>query len=122
MVGELVWARYKKLVKLVTASQKVPEGLLATEEARIFEGFLPFAEAYRSFARGLLQSQTVVVKVDMETSHKRVVLRFVKAVPAVIGADMKVYGPFAVEDVGSMPVENARILVKQGLAVAVEAF
>ena len=33
---------------------------------------------------------------------------------------MKTYGPFIVEDVASLPVENARILVKQGLAVLVE--
>ena len=33
---------------------------------------------------------------------------------------MKSYGPFVVEDVASLPVENAKILVKQGLAVPVE--
>ena len=43
-----------------------------------------------------------------------------KAVPSIIGADMKTYGPFLVEDVASVPVENAKILVKQGLAVLVE--
>ncbi len=37
-----------------------------------------------------------------------------------MGADMKSYGPFLVEDVASLPVENAKILVKQGLAVQVE--
>jgi DNA replication initiation complex subunit (GINS family) len=47
-------------------------------------------------------------------------LRFVKAVPAVVGVDMKTYGPFMVEDVASVPVENAKILVKQGLAEKVE--
>jgi len=33
---------------------------------------------------------------------------------------MKSYGPFLVEDVASVPLENARILIKQGLAKAVE--
>ena len=37
-----------------------------------------------------------------------------------MGADMKSYGPFKVEDVASLPVENAKMLVKQGLAVQVE--
>jgi len=33
---------------------------------------------------------------------------------------MKTYGPFMVEDVASVPLENAKILVKQGLAEVVE--
>ena len=36
--------------------------------------------------------------------------------PAMVGADMKTYCPFKVEDVASSPVENAKILIKQGLA------
>jgi DNA replication initiation complex subunit (GINS family) len=43
-----------------------------------------------------------------------------KAIPAVVGVDMKTYGPFLAEDVGSLPLENAKILVKRGLAEAVE--
>ena len=47
-------------------------------------------------------------------------LRFLKAIPSIIGADMKTYGPFAAEDVASVPADNAKILVKQGLAVVVD--
>ena len=43
-----------------------------------------------------------------------------KAIPAIIGGDMKTYGPFASEDVASVPGENAKILVKQGFAVVVD--
>ena len=60
------------------------------------------------------------VKVEIEVAHNRVALRFIKNIPAIMGADMKSYGPFIVEDVASMPAENAKVLVKQGLAVPVE--
>jgi DNA replication initiation complex subunit (GINS family) len=33
---------------------------------------------------------------------------------------MKTYGPFLAEDVASLPVENAKVLVKRGLAEAIE--
>ena len=118
MLQELIWARYKKLVKMISESQKAPSDLLTVEETKICTGFLPFTEAYQRFAKNLLQGH--VLKVDVEKAHKRVALRFVKAIPAVIGADMKTYGPFMVEDVASLPVENAKILVKQGLAEVVE--
>jgi DNA replication initiation complex subunit (GINS family) len=129
MLQELIWARYKKLVALVSESQKMPSGLLADEEESLCTVFLSFAESYQKFADKLLQGQvssrvsspsSSAPKVAANNVRKRVALRFVKAVPAVIGADMKTYGPFMVEDVASVPVENAKILVKQGLAEKVE--
>jgi len=122
MLHELVWARYKKLVASVTESQKIPSDLLAVEEESMCAGFLSFAESYQKFAEKLLLGQVLsqVSKVGAKKVRKRVALRFIKNIPAVIGTDMKTYGPFMVEDVASVPVENAKILVKQGLAEVVE--
>jgi len=121
IVDELVWTRYRKLVKLLTENQKVPSDLLAAEEAELCAGFLSFVDAYQSFAKKFLQGQvSEVVAAKAATVHKRVTLRFLKAIPAVVGVDMKTYGPFSAEDVGSVPVENAKLLVKRGLAEAVE--
>jgi len=122
MLQELVWARYKKLIALITESQKIPSGLLAVEEEAICTGFLSFAESYQNFSEKLLRGQVSrqVLQVNVKKVHKRVALRFVKNIPAVIGADMKTYGPFNVEDVAAVPLENAKILVKQGLAELVE--
>ena len=118
MLEELLWARYKKMVKTITQEQKLPSELLTVEEAKMFESFATFSSAYKKFAKGLMEGQTA--KVEAEVSHKRLTLRFTKNTPSMIGLDMKTYGPFVVEDVASLPVENARILVKQGLAVPVE--
>jgi DNA replication factor GINS len=122
MLQELVWTRYRKLVALISENQKLPSGLLADEEAAMWQGFLSFTEAYQKFAEKLLQGQVLnqPLNVGVKKAHKRVALRFLKAIPAVIGADMKTYGPFMAEDVASVPVENAKILVKQGFAEVVE--
>jgi DNA replication factor GINS len=118
MLEELIWARYKKLIKTITESQKLPSELLTVEEAKMCETFVSFTDAYQKFAKDLIQGQ--IAKVEAEVSHKRTTLRFSKNIPSIIGADMKTYGPFVAEDVASLPVENAKILVKQGLAVLVE--
>jgi DNA replication initiation complex subunit (GINS family) len=118
MLEELLWARYKKIVKTITQSQKLPSELLTVEEAKMCESFVTFTGAYQKFAKSLMQGQTA--KVEAEVSHKRMTLRFAKSTPAIIGLDMKTYGPFMVEDVASLPVENAKIFIKQGLAVPVE--
>ena len=130
MLQELIWARYKKIVAFVSESQKMPSGLLAEEEKSLCTSFLSFTKSYQKFADKLLQGQIstpVSSPVSIQASKaaankvsKRVVLRFVKPVPAVVGVDMKTYGPFMVEDVASVPVENAKILVRQGLAEKVE--
>ena len=51
---------------------------------------------------------------------KRVIVRILKDIPALIGSDMQSYGPFLIEDVASLPSENAKLLVKQGLGKIVE--
>jgi DNA replication factor GINS len=133
MLEQLLEARCKKLVKTITQNQKVPSESLTVEETKMSENFVAFAGAYQKFSKELLQGQLqvqiapaevqtapITVKVITELSHKRAVLRFIKAIPSIIGADMKTYGPFMAEDVASVPVENAKMLVKQGLAVLVE--
>lgn len=118
MLQELIWTRYTKIVSLIDENQELPSGLLADEEESLCASFVSFAESYQKFADKLLRGQVSshVSKSPTGKVRKRVALRFIKAVPAVIGVDMKTYGPFMVEDVASVPVENADILVRQGLA------
>jgi DNA replication initiation complex subunit (GINS family) len=129
MLEELLGARYRKLIKTVTKSQKLPSELLTVEEARMCETFADFTKTYQKFAENLMQGQIaesvkVATKVEANAevtlTHKRSTIRFLKNIPAIMGADMKSYGPFVVEDVASLPPQNAQILVKQGLAVLVE--
>jgi DNA replication factor GINS len=51
---------------------------------------------------------------------KGMVVRFLKEVPEIVGADMKTYGPFKAEDIATLPVENAKALIKQEVAMEVE--
>ncbi len=118
MVDELVQARYRKLVKKAANGEKISSGFLTVEEKKIYIGILPFAEAYQSFVKNIFRGYSPKVNVDQK--HKKTVIRFLKEVPAIIGADMETYGPFRVEDVASLPAENAKILVKQGLTERVE--
>jgi DNA replication factor GINS len=129
MLEELLRLRYEKLLKAITETQKVPTASLVAEEAKLCENFLSFSAAYQKFTKSLLlgessTSQTAAFAVsygaNIDASPKRVALCFSKNVPAVIGFDMKTYGPFKVEDVATLPIENAKMLVKQGLAVQID--
>ena len=130
MLKELLGSRYRKIIKTVTKTQKLPTELLTVEEARMCETFADFTKSYHKFTDDVMQGQLnvepikVVVKTETNAAvsqpHKRSTIRFLKNIPAIMGADMKSYGPFIAEDVASLPPQNAQILVKQGLAVLVE--
>ena len=118
MVHELIQTRHRKLVKRAAKGEKIPSGFLTMQEKKIYAGILPLAEAYYSLTENILRGYAQ--KVNVEQKHKNTVLRFLKNVPEIIGADMKTYGPFKIEDVASLPLDNSKILVKQGLAERVE--
>ncbi len=133
MLEELLESRYRKIIKTMTKTQKLPSELLTAEETTMGQTFADFTRAYRKFSDDLKQGQLTVepikVKVKIEAnpaaapapqSHKRTTIRFLKNIPAIMGADLKSYGPFVAEDVASLPPQNAQILVKQGLAVLIE--
>jgi DNA replication initiation complex subunit (GINS family) len=130
MAHELIALRYRKLLKLIAAKKKVPTDHLTAEEQNLCTGILPSTGAFDKFVENVSEghlTQTAVpvsaVPVAPEAPalvHKRVLVRFLKPVPSIMGSDMKSYGPFLVEDVSSVPVENAKILIKQGLARLVE--
>jgi len=114
MLRELLQARYRKLIKRASAGDEVTSGILTSEEEKILKAVVPLAEAYRSLTQNLFHGR--LPQKDVECKRRTTVLRFLKDVPGIIGADMKPYGPFKAEDVASLPFENAKILVKQGLA------
>ena len=118
MIHELIQTRRRKIISKTAKSEEVSQELLTPEEKTIYSKISPFSESIQNLAVEIVRGQTPKIKV--ETEHRRVALRFLKDVPAIIGADMKTYGPFKIEDVGALPAENTRILIKQGLAEKVE--
>jgi len=119
MLSELLQHRYKKFLEKALAKETVPKESLTEEEKKLYGEVLPLAEAYRAFSKDILRGH-------LSTGGKgakktMMVLRFVQEIPALVGSDMKTYGPFASEDIATLPPENARILIKQGVAVEVDS-
>jgi len=118
MVRELVRLRYDKALKKALARETVPREVLTEEEEKFHGEVLPLAETYQAFLKDILQGR--LSHIEKEEKPKKVLLRFVKEIPAIVGSDMKTYGPFEPEDIATLPLENARVLVKQGVAIEVE--
>ncbi|NLE04992.1 MAG: hypothetical protein GX638_09345 [Crenarchaeota archaeon] len=150
MVEELITIRYKKLVILLLSEENVPVDALASQELQLYNNLSPSTNVYNQFASSLTKGQKIILpqKTELQikettpenqqnepvfseistpqsipasdASRKLATIRFLKMVPAIIGSDMKTYGPFMVEDVASVPESNARILIRQSLAKPIE--
>ena len=119
MIEELVQLRYRKALRKAVAGKTVPKEFLTEEEAKLHGEILPLAEAYQAFVEDVLRGRVSDIK--GKGKSKKMLVRFLHEIPAIIGSDMKTYGPFKSEDVATLPVENARALVKRGVIVEVEA-
>ncbi len=103
LTQELVAARCRKLAKMMVAGKKAPSDSLTVEEAQFYNSTYASAEAFSKFAAGILQGQTPKIEIEPAAVPtqaspvvvpKRVTVRFLKPVPAIMGSDMQSYGPF----------------------------
>ncbi len=119
MVKEIIQIRYGKALRKAMASEIIAREALTHEEEKLLGEVSPSIESYQTLLKDILSGRSP--RIEVTERPKTMILRFIQEIPAIIGADMKTYGPFKPEDIASLPIENARILIKQGVAVEVEA-
>jgi len=119
MAGDLFELRYKKLQEKALARETITRDALTEEEERLYRKVLPLAEAYHAFSKDILRGH--LSNINKDAKQTMIVLRFVHEIPALVGVDMKTYGPFEAEDIATLPPENARVLIKQGVAIEVDS-
>lgn len=121
IVTDLIQTRYTKISTALFNSEQVPPNYLTSEEDIIYTSISLTMGEIKSITRKILKGQIPNIKGIKRTEGSRVlVVRFLKDMPAIVGSNMKTYGPFKVEDVASLPTENAESLIKRGVAVKVE--
>jgi DNA replication factor GINS len=120
MVKDLVRTRYEKLVRATLRGKRPPRGALTAEEEIIYSSVLSTAEELEKIRGNVLHGQALEVKeVRVRERPKRILVRFLQAIPAIVGPNMRVYGPFKAEDVASLPAENAEGLIEKNVVVEV---
>jgi len=118
MVEELVQTRYEKMVRTVSRGEAIPTTMMAEEEQSLYKNVSAQTDSFQTFTKNLLLG-----RLQQETRKNPpglMVVRFLQEIPEIVGADMKTYGPFKPEDIASIPKENAKILIKRGVAAEVE--
>jgi len=119
LVKELMKLRREKILRKIVSGKIVAEDSLTMEEKDLHHELLSLAESYQVILKNVLRGQAP--QIERKEKPKRTLVRFVQEIPAIIGSDMNTYGPYRAEDVATLPSENARILIKQGIAVEIDA-
>jgi len=118
IVKSLILLRHEKTLKQASVGEALPKESMTPEEEKLAREIAPSFESFNTFLKDILNGR--LPRVENKGKPSKEVLRFRKEIPAIIGVDMKTYGPFKPEDIASLPGENAKILVKQGVAIQVE--
>jgi DNA replication factor GINS len=101
-------------------SERLEHGNLLDEEKFVLDGEEELRERTEMILSATLNGRTRVLEtISQKNKTKSVVIRFLKEVDQIVGADLEKYGPYKSEDVATLPYENAQALIAKKLAMKV---
>jgi len=114
---EIAETRMRKIIEAVMSRQDLLAETLPKEEAEFAKQVAIHVGDYYRFIDELAERSVITEeKGPTEPVETRLeVVRFLSDFPAIIGVDLKTYGPFKAEDVATLPAENASVLINQGV-------
>lgn len=113
LLHELKEARIRKLLAAAQNNGAINETNLTEEERKLVKDFDKSLEAFR-------QAKPEPTVSAPEEPVELSVVRFLQDIPEIVGTDLRIYGPYKKEDVGSLPNQNAKALIMQGAAKGIE--
>lgn len=113
LLDELRETRLRKILENAKNGISLAEDQLTEEEQTL-------AKTIGNSLRGFNENQIQKKDAPSSTLIDLAVVRFLQDIPEIVGVDLKIYGPYKKEDVGSLPTQNAHALVKQGAAKLIE--
>lgn len=93
---------------------------LLDEEKYILDGEEEIRERTDMILNATLNGKSKLLEsISQNHKSKSVVVRFLKEVDQIVGADLEKYGPFKSEDVATIPYENAQALIAKNIATKI---
>jgi DNA replication factor GINS len=118
---DLIVTRFQKMLDAVKEERDLIPDQLTIEEEYSYNALQLTWKHTQTIAADILRGRPPKIASDLSMKKpKRLLIRFLQAIPAIVGPDMKTYGPFKEEDVAYLPTENAEVLIKRNIAIDVE--
>ena len=112
----LIHIRLEKISK----SEDIQFGNLLDEEKYILDSQEEQRERIEMILSATINGKSKFLE-SLAQNHKtkRIVIRFLKEVEEIVGADLEKYGPFKTEDIATIPYENAQALIAKNAATKI---
>ncbi len=139
ILRELTELRLKKIITLEVNNQPIDAQAMTPEEQKLHSNFRHLLTGFR---QGSDMPEIAPISVTPKSEPKQqvkptrakptpkpvikptdvklILVRFLQPLPAIMGIDMKAYGPFQPEELATIPTQNAENLIKRGIAKPVE--
>jgi DNA replication initiation complex subunit (GINS family) len=127
MIRRLLHLRLAKAAKEEATAQQDeqsprPSRNLLPEERYVNDVLQQLAKKEERFVKAVVDGQpSFFTLVQRRETQRMTTVRISKHVGEIIGADLKRYGPFEVNDVARLPVGNAQVMVASKQAVPVSS-
>lgn len=93
---------------------------LMNEEKFILDAQTEMEERKEMILSGLLNGKPKFLEsISQKHKTKPIVVRFLKETDQIVGADLEKYGPFKVEDIATIPYENAQALITKNIVAKI---
>ena len=132
MVKELYERRENKILQLAIFSSRTDDKIsfneMLLEERKLYKSLIFTLNNFRknvlfnilSLKNPELSQKDEPKELKIEDKPNNKLIRFLHATPKFVGDDMRVYGPFEEEDLASLPLKVANILIKNNRAEAIQ--
>ena len=104
----------------ITKSKDTQFGNLLDEEKFILDSQEEQRERIEMILSATINGKSKFLE-SLAKNHKtkKIVIRFLKEVEEIVGADLEKYGPFKTEDIATIPYENAQALIAKNAATKI---
>src|SRR5262245_53716578 len=106
--------------KIGASTEPLDYSKLTDEEKYVLDGKREYESRMGEVIAATVKGRPKVLEsIVARMRSKQIVVRFLRSTEAFVGVDMSKYGPYQMEDVTSLPFENARSFIEGGTAVEV---
>jgi DNA replication factor GINS len=107
MLNGLLRDRLQKILAHLLDSKTIDQDLLTRPERRFLD------QVSRNMRTTLAEADELFAPTEVQSPSQLVLVRFLAEHPQLIGVDLRTYGPFRADDLATLPLENARLIVRK---------
>lgn len=116
MLKDLFDLRMAKILNVLKSRSEINLDKLTVAEEEMHKSII---DSVNKCLEQLLVFKGEEITKNVKDEPKYLIVRLLRSIPAIVGADLRTYGPFESDDVAILPANNAIVLMNRGVATKI---